>query len=154
MAGFNQPGPFMPLHLLKMCVGIDSIEHLRRAQAARLRNQAEAGEAPVLRHWTRHAPVRADEITDGGSIYWIIRGSIRARQRITAIEKIADRSALKRCALVLDPDVVETVARPARPIQGWRYLAATDAPHDREDLGDGDDLPAAMAAELRELGLL
>ncbi|MDP6350821.1 MAG: DUF1489 domain-containing protein [Alphaproteobacteria bacterium] len=145
----------MTVHLLKMCVGIDSVRHLRNAQRHRLERMAAAGEPAMLRHWTRNRPRRAAEVCDGGSIYWIIKGQIRVRQRITDIEVVADRHAAKRCALVLDTELVETAPRPARPIQGWRYLEPVDAPPDRGSVpDDAEDMPETMARELQDLGLL
>ena len=141
------------LHLLKMCVGIEDVEHLRRAQAARLARQREAGEEPRLRHVTRHWPKRAAEILAGGSLYWIIKGAVRVRQAIVAIEPATDDVARKRCALVLDPALVRTEPQPRRPHQGWRYLDSADAPPDLE-AATGTDAPPELAAELRALGLL
>lgn len=144
----------MALHLLKMCVGIDSVEELRARQAERLARLRESGAPAVLRHLTRNMPRRADEIAGSGSLYWIVKGRICARQAVTALEPLAGSHGLKRCAIVLDPAVVETEPRRARPMQGWRYLEALDAPADRPGgLGEAAP-PPAMAAELRELGLL
>lgn len=146
----------MALHLLKMCVGIESVERLREAQAHRLDRQRAAGQKPELRHLTRNMPRRADEIVGEGSLYWIIKGHIRARQRILALERLDDTNALKRCAIVLDSKIVETEPWRARPMQGWRYLQAADAPLDlNRAAGDrAQDMPPHMMAELRELGLL
>ncbi len=145
----------MTLHLLKMCVGIDSIAHLKRAQGARLEAMGEAGEPPRLRHWTRNRPRCAEEVVAGGSIYWIIRGYIQVRQRIVEIERVDRTGTLKKCALVLDPELVETVPRRVRPIQGWRYLEPANAPPDRGPVrAELDDIPESMARELRDLGLL
>ena len=144
----------MALHLLKVCVGIESIDHLARVQAERLARLRRDGQEPVLRHFTRHAPLRAAEIVDGGSLYWIIRRFVRVRQRILRIERVRSAEG-KRCALVLDPTLVETQLQPRRPHQGWRYLEAADAPPDLPSTAVGaDGLPAELAAELRELGLL
>lgn len=101
-------------------------------------------------------PRRAAEIEGEGSIYWIIRGHIRARQRIVSLERAADVNANKRCAVVLDPEIVKTEPRRARPMQGWRYLEATDAPADlgRVAVNHEYEMPPQMIAELRELGLL
>ncbi len=138
----------MTVHLLKVCVGIESIDHLRRAQAHRLERQG------ALRHLTRHTPRRADEVTDGGSLYWIIRGAVRVRQRITGIEEVRGPDG-KRCALVLDPELVPTEPLPRRPHQGWRYFEADAVPRDLPAAGQGHgDMPPEMVAELRELGLL
>lgn len=146
----------MALHLLKMCVGVDSVARLRELQAQRLDRQRAAGETPALRHLTRNMPRRADEIVGVGSLYWIIKGHIRARQRIVALDRLEDTSALKRCAVVLDTKIVETQPRRARPMQGWRYLTASDAPSDlaHGTFGDVPDMPPQMVADLRELGLL
>lgn len=144
----------MALHLLKMCVGVDSVARLRTRQAERLEALRAAGEPAALRHLTRHMPRRAAEIVDGGSLYWIVRGAIRARQRIVALTSVGGADSLKRCAIVLDPEVVETEPRRARPMQGWRYLSDGDAPADRAGGFGTAAMPPAMAAELRELGLL
>ncbi len=146
----------MALHLLKMCVGVESIERLRLLQAQRLDRQRAAGQTPELRHLTRNMPRRADEVVGDGSLYWIIKGHIRARQRILALERLDDANALKRCAVVLDSKIVETEPRRARPMQGWRYLEATDAPFDlkRSTVDHAPEMPPQMMAELRELGLL
>ena len=146
----------MGLHLLKMCVGVESVAQLRAFQAQRLDRQRAAGQNPELRHLTRNMPRRADEIVGEGSLYWIIKGHIRARQRILALERLEDSDALKRCAVVLDSKIVETEPRRARPMQGWRYFPSADAPADLTDTG-GDqvsDMPPQMMADLRELGLL
>lgn len=144
----------MTVHLLKMCVGIESPEQLRRRQQARLEDQKAAGKRPRLIHWTRNMPRRADDILDGGSIYWIMKGMIRARQGITAIERVDDRTVQKRCALVLDKKVVETRPVPMRPIQGWRYLPPADAPPDLAVADQTAEMPESMIRDLRELGLL
>ncbi len=144
----------MVLHLLKMCVGIDSIACLRVRQAERLERLRAGGEPAVLRHLTRHMPRRAGDIAGRGSLYWIVGGCIRVRQRIAALEPIGDAAGLKRCAIVLDPALIETEPRRARPMQGWRYLEDRDAPPDRPAIRTNDSLPPAMAAELRELGLI
>lgn len=144
----------MALHLVKLCVGADSVACLRARQAARLAGLRAAGESAVLRHLTRHTPRRADEIAGSGSLYWVIKGGIRARQRIVALEAVAGVGGDKRCAILLDPAVVETEHRRARPFQGWRYLDGRDAPPDRTGGYPTAEMPAGMAAELRELGLL
>ncbi len=143
----------MALHMLKMCVGIDSLPQLRARQAERLESRRAAGEPAVLVHLTRNMPRRASEIAGQGSLYWIIKGAICVRQPVVALEPAGDRSGLKRCAILLGPELVETVPRAARPMQGWRYLEAADAPPDRETYAS-PHLPPDMEQELRELGLL
>lgn len=144
----------MALHLLKLAVGIDSVAHLARVQKARRAERRANGEGGGTWHFTRNFPRQADEVLDGGSLYWVIKGVIRVRQPITGFEEVLDpQEGIRRCAILLDEALVETEARPCRAFQGWRYLAAKDAPPDRTG-GGGDDLPAEMEAELRALGIL
>jgi len=141
----------MTVNLLRMAVGIDDIDHLRRVQADR-RNGRQDG---LLYTYTRNTPKRAEELTDGGSIYWIIKGYIRVRQRILDVERLTDEEGRFFCALGLDPELVPTVLQARRPQQGWRYLDPADAPADRPAGSTVDEeMPAELAAKLRELGLI
>ena len=145
----------MPLHLLKMAVGQHGFEDLVRRQAERLTALRAAGEAPVLRHLTRNVPRRAEEVLDGGSIYWVMAGAIRARQRIIALEPAIGRNGRPRCAIILDAGLEATEPLPYRAFQGWRYLIAQNAPPDHVSAAGGlDALPLGMLAELRRLGLV
>lgn len=145
----------MTAHLVKMAVGIDSLEHLREVQTERLRKAREPGGNGDLRHFTRNTPRRAEEVLDGGSIFWIIKGYIRVRQRILGFGEASGRDGRRRCALILDPELVRTELVPHRPMQGWRYMEPAAAPDDvtGEESADAS-LPDGMAAELRSLGLL
>lgn len=139
------------LHIAKLCVGITDIADLRRHQAARLAR----GEA--LRHLTRSFPRRAAEVTDGGSIYWVIAGAMAVRQRIIDIEEAAYDDGSKCAALVFDAQLVPLAARPTKPFQGWRYLAPAAAPPDLlagHEAQGSDALPAGLRRELEALGLL
>lgn len=139
------------VHLLKLAVGIGDVAHLRRVQAARLLA------TPPLRHQTRNRPRRADEIVEGGSIYWVIAGGILARQRVLAIIDDAWDDGSRCAGLVLDPALVRVAFRPVKAFQGWRYLEAEDAP---EDLVEGDAgpeaaaMPAGLERALRALCLI
>ncbi len=114
-----------------------------------------SGEGGVLRHITRNVPRRAVELTLGGSMYWVIRGYIRVRQAITAVESTVNAEGRAACALILEPNLVRVVSRRHRAFQGWRYLEVGDVPPDAGELSSGiDDLPDGMAEELRDLGLL
>ena len=136
----------MPLHLLKLAVGIENIDALRRIRAARA---VERGG-----HWvyTRNYPRRAAEVLDGGSIYWIIRGHISVRQRVIGFHSERDDGGRRYCLIEVDESLVPTSPRAWRPFQGWRYLPPADAPHDRPETSPG--LPDGMLAELRSLGLI
>ncbi len=143
----------MALHLIKLCVGADSIADLEDWVEERVRERRAQGQSPRSRHITRMVPTRAAEIVDGGSLYWIIKGQLCVRQRVLEIEPFVDVDGIGRCRIWLYPPVVKVSPRPFRAFQGWRYFQAKDAP---ADLGRSG--AAAMPEELRralgELGLL
>jgi len=143
------------VNLLKLCVGIDDVPALVRAQARRLEQRKARGEPAELRHLTRHVPKRAAEIVAGGSLYWVIKGFVRIRQPIVRIDLLDPPLETKRCALILAPRLIRTELQARRPHQGWRYLEIKDAPADlATSRGGGEDLPPELAAELKALGLL
>ncbi|WP_408903838.1 DUF1489 family protein [Rhodopila sp.] len=136
---------------MKLAVGVRDIEDLRAWQAERALTH------PPLRHRTRMAPRRREEVLDGGSIYWVINGSMLVRQRILDIIEDTRDDGTACAALVLDPGLVPLEGRPVRAFQGWRYLDADDAPADQKGPGEVsglDVLPAALRRELRALCLL
>ena len=145
----------MPLHIIKLCVGVDTVEELADWQKKRRTQQRKAGQKPVTRHVTKMTPKRADEVTDGGSLYWVIKGVIRVRQRIIAVNPGFMKDGESKCELRLDAKLVPVVPRQMRAFQGWRYLEAKDAPKDLDRAAPGArNMPEAMRRELRELGLL
>ena len=141
------------MHLKKLCVGCDSIDDLAGWQKQRLREMKARGEKPRLRHVTRHAPKQADIIMASGSLFWIIKGWIMVRQKITGFDLIENDEGEKRCAILLDKILVRVVPTPHRPFQGWRYLTPDDAPADISGYAS-DALPPHLLADLRDLGLL
>ena len=146
----------MTLNLIKLCVGIEDIDHLAHVQSARLNAARSNGEPEVLRHITRNTPRLAAEVLDGGSLYWVIRRVIAVRQPIIGLEGVEREDGRPACAIILANQHIRTVPRRSRAFQGWRYFSMEDAP---ADLSQGqtmitNDLPPEMAAELRELGLL
>jgi hypothetical protein len=146
----------MTLHLLKLCVGCDSIEDLEGWIDERLKEQRRARrKRPEHRHTTRMLPQRAEELLDGGSLYWVIRGNVQARQRLLAIRPFRDKDGIQRCHLVLEPKVVATAWQPRRAFQGWRYLKPDDAPADLAGNRAGlRSLPPELRRNLADLGLL
>ncbi|CAO4137548.1 conserved protein of unknown function [Methylorubrum extorquens] len=149
-------GPVMALHLLKLCVGPSSIEELE-ARIAHYRAEAlRLGHAPETVHVTRMFPKRAGAIAGGGSIYWVMKGTLCCRQSIRAIEPVTGSDGIDRCRLVLDPAVTPVSPRPCRPFQGWRYLEARDAPADldRASAGEVAEMPESLRRELVALGLI
>ncbi|PTX01967.1 DUF1489 family protein [Pararhodobacter aggregans] len=139
----------MALHILKLCVGCESVEDLALWQ------QERAAELPggLPRHVTRMWPKRADEVLDGGSIYWIIKGNVLVRQRILRLDPVEGTDGINRCALVFDPALIRTEPAPRRPFQGWRYLKPEDAPRDLPEARPGEEvLPPELAEALAEFG--
>ena len=145
----------MALHLIKLCVGADSIEDLRDWVSRRSLIAIAAGLEPHSSHTTRMVPKRIEEIVNGGSLYWVIKGQVSARQRLIDIRPFTDGEGIGRCHLVMEPVVVPVEPRPFRPFQGWRYLQDKDAPRDIDGRsGDLGVMPEQMRRELAELGLL
>ncbi|SDU20065.1 DUF1489 family protein [Stappia sp. ES.058] len=144
----------MTLNLLKLCVGVESIEHLQSWIDFRREERRARGETPEQCHTTRMVPTRRDELLDGGSLYWVIKGAIQVRQRLVDIRPFTDAAGIKRCDLVLEPVLHPTRPHPRRPFQGWRYLKAEDAPADLTRLDGSGDIPEAMRRELVELCLI
>ncbi len=144
----------MALHLLRMAVKIESIAHLKQVQAERLREEQRNG-GEFLYTFTRNVPKRADELLGGGSLFWVIKRYIRVRQPILGLERLQNEDGRVFCAIRLDPEPIQVVSRRQKAFQGWRYFKPEDVPADLNvtDLKI-DSLPAEMADELRELGLL
>lgn len=137
----------MSLHLIKLCVGADSVEDLQQWVDRRIRAHGEQV------HTTRMTPKRAEEIVGEGSLYWVIKGSILCRQRLVGIRPFTDAEGISRCDLILEPVIVRVQPRRRGPFQGWRYFEAKDAPPDL-DSGVTKGMPPELAKELAELGLL
>jgi hypothetical protein len=144
----------MTIHLLKLCVGVDNVQELRDWQVEMLEQRRRAGRPVEHRHRTMQMPRRRDEILDGGSLYWVIKGFILVRQRVLDLRPDVKDDGTACCGIVLDPELVTTRAQARRPFQGWRYLTPADAPRDRGRFQNEDDISGAMRADLRELRLI
>lgn len=145
----------MTVHLIKLCVGCESVRELEDWIKQKLKAKRRSGEKPEHIHRTRMVPKRADELIGGGSLYWVIRGEILCRQRVRAIRPFVDKDGIGRCGIVLDAKVVLVEPRPHRAFQGWRYLAPRDAPRDLGKIAKGAVMmPETLRRELRELGLM
>ncbi len=143
----------MVLHLIKLAVGVNDLAHMKKVQAARRKQRRQTPRSP---HWvyTRNTPRRAEELLDGGSLYWVVRGVIRCRQELVGFDEDFDREeARKYCRIKVKRTLVRTAPQACRAFQGWRYLEPDSAPPDISH-GDSGDMPAEMAAELKRLGLL
>jgi hypothetical protein len=148
----------MTLHMIKLCVGAESIEDLARWQGGRLAMQLAQGvKRPRLFHTTFQSPKRQAELLDGGSIYWVIKGIIQARQKFLGFDEGTKEDGKPCCLLILDGALTPVRPTPRRPFQGWRYLTAEDAPADidaRNGRDEVSEMPHAMRKQLAGLGLL
>ncbi len=134
------------INLVKLCVGVESVDDL----ASRI----DARRSTETLHVTRMWPKRAEALLNGGSLYWVIRGAILARQRIIGLEEIRGEDGIRRCGIRLDARLIRTEAAPRRPFQGWRYLPPEDAPPDLpERRTQEDELPMELQLALAEIGL-
>ena len=137
-----------PLNMIKLCVGCPDPEDLAAWQAARF------GDRPA-EHVTRMWPAREAELLGGGSIYWVFKGVLLARQRLLTLEERRGQDGIRRCALILDREIVRVTPTPRRPFQGWRYLAGADVPGDvPRGRAAEPELPPGIARELAEMGLV
>lgn len=138
------------VNLLKLCVGADSVEDLEAWQDSQSHRWPKGHAVHVTRMW----PKRAEELLDGGSLYWVIKGMVLARQKLLGLERVAGGDGIQRCALLLAPEVIRTEPVPRRPFQGWRYLAAEESPRDLPKTRQKEEaLPEDLARALAEIGL-
>jgi hypothetical protein len=145
----------MTVHLIKLCVGVETVKELADWQVERLKRLKRERKTPELCHRTLQTPRRRDEILDGGSLYWVIKGFVLVRQRIADLRADVKEDGTACCGIVLDRELVPTRAHPRRAFQGWRYLDAADAPKDAKGFADAAEaIPPGMREELRELRLI
>jgi len=145
----------MTVHLLKLCVGVETVQELADWQAMRLKRLKRERKRVELCHRTLQMPKRRDEVLDGGSLYWVIKGFVLVRQQVLDLRPDSKDDGTACCGIVLDRALVTTRAHPRRAFQGWRYLDAANAPHDLRGFEDAaDDMPRAMREDLRELRLI
>ncbi len=143
----------MTVHLIKLSVGPESLTQLAEWQKQRLKEKKRARQKPELIHITRHKPKREVEVLDGGSIYWVIKGWLVARQKLLELRPM-ERDGVMHCGLVYDPEIITVRARRKKAFQGWRYFDVKDVPKDVGLWKGGDTLPDALQHELETLGLL
>jgi len=141
------------MNLVKLCVGVSSIEQLEAWRTEECARRRAAGEPELIVHVTRMMPSQKEAVENGGSLYWVINGSIQCRSEIVSLEQVQGADGIKRCAIVMAPELVRTAPAPKRPFQGWRYLKPEDAPRDLGEVAaGGENLPDDLRAKLLELG--
>lgn len=139
-----------PLHLIKLCVGTDKVADLEAWQTLRRKSLPDG----LPRHVTRMWPKRAEEIAGKGSLYWVCKGVVLARQRILRFDEVFGEDGIRRCGIVLDPEIVRTEVVNKRPFQGWRYYPDSDVPRDLVKGREAEaDVPPKLMAALAEIGV-
>ncbi len=139
------------VNLIKLSVGTEDVEGLEAWQATKRAQTADG----LPRHVTRMWPKREADILNGGSIYWVIKGEVLCRQKVLRLDEVIGADGIRRCAIVLEPELVRVSPALRRPFQGWRYLEAGDAPPDLRKSQDGDAaLPTELNRALAEIGVL
>jgi hypothetical protein len=139
------------MNLIKLCVGADSFED----QASWVKTRKATGGPNYLSsHVTRMWPKQEEAILNGGSLYWVIKGAIQARQKIVRLDEVIGHDGIRRCAILMEPELIRTNTAIRRPFQGWRYLKPEDAPADLPQSRVQDDaLPKDLALALADIGL-
>jgi hypothetical protein len=140
------------LHLIKLCVGCDTIAELAAWQKKRAAQRKKDGGPGDIMHITRMTPKREYELLKGGSIYWVMKGQVAVRQKLLELRAVT-RDGVPHCALVLHQKLVPVERRLHRAFQGWRYLDPKDAPPDLKGRAKAA-IPEALRAELTSLGLI
>lgn len=138
------------VHLVKLSVGTEDVAGLDAWQSTK-RAQADDG---LPRHVTRMWPKRGDEILNGGSIFWVIKGVILCRQPIARLDEYIGADGIRRCAIVCQRGLIRVEATPKRAFQGWRYLATSDAPRDLPTGRQSEEaLPPELSKALAAIGV-
>lgn len=137
------------LNLIKLCVGAETVQDLLDWQT----NARAKGSDGLPRHVTRMWPKREEALLKGGSLYWVIKGVVQCRQRIVRLDPVDRGDGIRRCGIVLNPEVVRVEATPKRAFQGWRYLEGNVAPRDLSKGSANDDLPPKLMAALADIGV-
>lgn len=145
----------MHINFLRTGVGVSSVDHLYEIQNS-FRNMKDGGRDYAFLI-TRRTPTRANELINGGSVYWIINRQICVRQTIADIQTLEDEEGKNYCRIVMEKDLTLTHPVSQRHIQGWRYLAQEKAPADLRPFdpsGNHDDINSELADKLAAAGLL
>lgn len=139
------------INLIKLSVGSESVETLAAWQQMRMAELPDG----LPRHVTRMWPKREAEIVNGGSIYWVIKGVIQCRQKVLRLDEVIGEDGIRRCAIILDPELHRTQGALKRPFQGWRYLKPEDTPPDLPKGRTSEDpLPPELNRALAEIGVI
>ena len=141
------------VNLIKLCVGTSNVSDLYNSQKNRIIYH-EKSDLPATFFITRMRPKRENEILNGGSVFWVFKRLILARQKIIGFEDFIGDDTIKRCKIILDRKIILTDTHQKKPFQGWRYFKEQDAPKDREMFSEDNlQLPFKIEKELSEIGI-
>jgi hypothetical protein len=139
------------INLVKLCVGATEVQDLVDWQ----NNPRSRGPDGSRRHVTRMWPKQEAALLNGGSLYWVFKGMVLARQRILRLDEVVREDGIRRCGIVLDDEIVRTAPAPKRPFQGWRYLKPEDSPPDLRKGREAEPaLPPELNRALADIGVL
>ena len=140
--------------MIKVCVGASTVYDLYSWQKERQFSKRKYG-IPTTRHVTRMFPKKKNEILNEGSLYWVFKGYILARQQILDLEGLVGLDGIMRCAIILDTKIINTQPTSRKPFQGWRYLKTEDAPNDTKLFSaEEPEIPANLEKNLLDIGVL
>lgn len=143
----------MTLHLQKLSVGSENLKSLQSWQKKVVARRKQHSLSPCHEHITRMSPKRQEELLQGGSIYWVIKGLILCRNRIIGFESRRTEEGHHACAILMEPKLIAVEPTPKRPFQGWRYLKPENAPSDLIHIDQVQSLPIRLQTKLMEQGL-
>jgi hypothetical protein len=137
-------------HLIKLSVGTETVDDLAAWQATAHERWPDGQPRHVTRMW----PKREAELLAGGSIFWVIKGFVQARQRVLRLDEVIGQDGIRRCGIVLHKELIRVEATPKRAFQGWRYLKPEDAPRDLSAARAQEEaLPLDLQHALADLGV-
>ena len=143
------------INLIKLCVGINSVSELEIRQKKISFSDETLNSSDFTYHVTRMFPQKEKELLSGGSLYWVIKGQVLARQKIKNLKKIKDENKKNKCLIILERKIILTKNLPRKPFQGWRYLKPNDAPEDIAIFDKSQkEIPHKLQIELYKLGIL
>lgn len=140
------------MNLVKLCVGAETVDDLRDWRDRCLAERKARKLSAHMPHTTRMWPKQEKALLAGGSMYWVVKGQVLVRQPIFKLEESIGQDDIRRCRILLEPELILTAPQPRRPFQGWRYLKPEDAPADLDEARA--KMNQALAGDLAELGLL
>ena len=144
------------VNLVKIAVGVTTVEELRLRQTEFLK-KINDNNFPYFYHKTRMMPKKHEDIISNGSLFWVIKGAICARQKVIDIVKFEDTDGKKKCKIFLAAEIVKTKPIRKRPFQGWRYLKKHITPGDLNEPIKGNfepNIPIDVQKKLLEMGVL